>query len=152
MKSTDLPIAKGKASSELKTTKTYELWLLAPVSAAAPYPHPQDNTAAPLLRPGAAQPQWLCCWSWKRKRIPWEGLRACLCQVLLPSPKRWQLPTRQNNSLKSKHGAWGEITAGWWRRSPSSSSIPLICQPSAREAAAVLHHPGCSSAGKHVAK
>lgn len=32
MKSTDLPIAKGKASSELKTTKTYKLWLPAPTS------------------------------------------------------------------------------------------------------------------------
>lgn len=98
------PLPKGKQAVSLKPPK--------PTSCGsrplrAPYPHPQDNAAAPLLRPGAAQPQWLCCWSWKRKRIPWEGLRACLCQVLLPSPKRWQLPTRQNNSLKSKHGAWG---------------------------------------------
>lgn len=68
-------------------------------------------------------------------------------KTLTTSYQAEQLTEKQTQGL-----GWGGDHSRVMKTLAQLIFILLICQPSAREAAAVFQHPGRSSAGKHAAK
>lgn len=120
-----------------KNMKTHKLRLTAPVSSTTPTPR---RHCSPYCSGLGAQ---------GLITTTAEASRTHGCQAL-PPPECCQLTTKENSSLKSKDGVWGQIAAQRWTclLCSSFSSISNLCQWKV----AVCHHQGRCSAEKRATK